>query len=1256
MMQLADYLGVPDAEEEEELSNLEEVPGSCQWLLQLPSFIRWRDEVTEFGLPESERSARGRDPQNSARARATRSRTPRCFWLSGAAGTGKSVLAAHVIRHLAQDRDCSYYFLKHIDKSKQSLGTLLRSLAYQMANRDPSLRRSLLSMQHEEDLTADPNDVRAIWRQLFQKRIFRTESQQRHYWVIDAIDESHACHELFPLLAKIEDKFPLRIFLTSRRSVTLEKQFQKLPIISEQIQVANTLGDIRLLLRANIDSIHFSDQTAVDDLIDTLVIKSNGSFLWAYLILQQLDNSWSDKAIYEAMDQVPEEMDELYRHILDQMSMSGDSNKEIARVILRWTVCAIRPLTIQELQEAIRLDINHTVYRSDKMIEAVCGQLVQVDKQSKVQVVHDTVREFLLNKSLESEFAIDKDQTHADLAEICLRFLGDEDSKGAHVRRPLSASIMEKPLLEYASTNFSEHLVRSPRSPASVNILLPKLESFLATSVLAWIELVARERNLKPLTQTAKNLKRYADQRVELHYQSDDEFKDIRTWAVDLIHLVTVFGRHLVNQPSSIRHLIPALCPRESMLYRKFSNSALGLEVVGVSARTWADRISCTPFHEDYITALACCDKIYAVGLRSGTVVLYYVSTCQEARRFIHGEAVRHLEFATIHDWVTVSGKRTLTLWDFQSATQKWKIDTVHEPLALTFAEDDSLVIAATKGSHTESWYTKDGSASSNTSWYSNGNGSSRHIQPPKNVCISQELNLMAIVYRNQPVVLWNLLPPVRLGTLPKESDVTSLVFNPVRALNLLAIGCFDGEVTVLDLRNYQVKAHAEADASSLAASPDGKILIAGDNSGTIRIFDFETLEPLHLLRSEDEEITSMVFAGSSLRFLEIRRDRLNVWEPSALVRRRDNEDTSSSSEGQTSAFSSAPSQLALVHSLSEEPTITAMVSHHSGDFIFAGRDDGSVLIYSTRRGMAQHVLYSHGNNTPVTMLDWNAMRDLLVSSDSCGKVLVHKTRTIPPRTPTAPRTWSKQKLIDERIGDVVRQILLSLDGKFLLISTLNSDQLWTTTGKQVINHQIEDSGHIKALSQEWATNPNNKRQIFKISNLGIQVIDWTPTAEDTKSGAKSNFQPTINSVPLTPRYRNDPDIHAHGLHFVRFGDQEQWAIYDTNPFTCPLLWTDLSTTMMASANPSSYFAKASAMAETILGKFRAHLIFLDHEGWICSFRLDGGPARAHQRHFFIPPDWQSYNRGLISLITTKGDIAFAKGHEVAIIRGGLNF
>src|SRR5271154_6527568 len=86
---------------------------------------------------------------------------------------------------------------------------------------------------------------------------------------------------------------------------------------------------------------------------------------------------------------------------------------------------------------AIRLHINQRVFKMEDMIEQVCGQLVTVDKQGRVQLVHDTAWDFLLDKSLDSVFAIDKAGTHEHLADICLRYLISEDAKGHPARRPL---------------------------------------------------------------------------------------------------------------------------------------------------------------------------------------------------------------------------------------------------------------------------------------------------------------------------------------------------------------------------------------------------------------------------------------------------------------------------------------------------------------------------------------------------------------------------------------------------------------------------------------------------------------------------------------------------------------------------------------------------------------------------------------------------------------------------------------------------
>jgi hypothetical protein len=73
-------------------------------------------------------------------------------------------------------------------------------------------------------------------------------------------------------------------------------------------------------------------------------------------------------------------------------------------------------------------------------------------------------------------------------------------------------------------------------------------------------------------------------------------------------------------------------------------------------------------------------------------------------------------------------------------------------------------------------------------------------------------------------------------------------------------------------------------------------------------------------------EIKSMVFTGNGLRFLDIGVKEFNVWEPSALVRRKDAD--GSTDEGQTS-FNTVPSQFVQAYTGNDENMITTMISHH---------------------------------------------------------------------------------------------------------------------------------------------------------------------------------------------------------------------------------------------------------------------------------------------------------------------------------------
>jgi WD40 repeat protein len=1233
MRLLADYLDILE-NEEDELSTLTEVDGSCQWLLEKDSFIRWRDSLEFGGRSEPDISSRLRAVSLNNTFRVSPQDPPRIFWLFGPPGSGKSHLSAYVIRQLQDHGCCSYYFLKHTDRSRQSLGGLLRSLAFQMAGRDVALRRSLLSMQQEGSFNAEVNDIRTIWKQLFLQQIFRKGFKEPQYWVIDALDEGIGGQELIKLFEGIPSKLPLNIFITSRHDSHTEKLFKNLPTVMEGIEVEDTLDDIRLFLEDNRDALHVEPAT-VEALIDELIQKSNGSFLWIRLVLQRLETLWNYRAIATAMREVPHDMDELYNRILGEMERRP--NKDLARAILRWTITAARSLTTAELQDAIQHDIQDTVPMMEKMIGDVCGQLVVIERGGKVRLVHDTARDFLLKPDLNSEFAIDKMTAHGQVADVCLRYLIEGDGPQLPRRGRVSNSTSKSALEEYAHLYFSEHVVKGPSADTDAISLVCE---FLDSRVLHWVEYIARRRDLDCLTQTAKNLDAWVDCRSDQSPLSK-EMKVVRGWAVDLIRLVTVFGKHILSDPSCVHTVIPQLSPTGTEIYRRYGAASGAMAVVGLSDRGWADRIFSAPFHDGDTTSTACSERLYAVGLRSGIVVIYDSSTCQESLRLNHRVPIRQLEFSTLHEWILVSGSRKLSLWNYQNGELIWSVDTPSEPMALGFFAEDKVITTATRSNHIMRHSLSDGSVLSETSWHI-GNRATSRAPPPMKVFMSSELNLVGVVYRMQRLCILDLDNLTRPRVFGGQMTVTALAFNP--ALKMMAVAFLDGEICIVNLSTLEKGPAIVADTEHLVVSADGKTLLVGGKTGKIQIYDFEKLTEVYSVSHDDEDIVSLIFSPNGLQILDVRRKEFNVWAPSALYRRKDNDD--SGSQGRTS-YGTALTQFQS-HSGTEASIINAIAPNHTGDYIFCGRADGTVSVCETQRGKNQGTIFAHGS-MGITFMEWSASQELLISCDTSSRIVVHQAQRVQRRTPSGVRfIWQTSKIFERRVEAPIQQTLSSIDGEYLLVSDLYNDHIWTTKGEDATIHQCGQPEPTRTVSQKWATHPRHKRRLYEIESHVVHVAKWS---------RDSTSPPMIETIESRSNERIDFETRDSGVHFIKFGDN-MWAAYDNNPFTRPFIWeAPASANQQASTEATlERFNLVAPEVRYLIGMFRSQLVFFNHDGWVCTIRVDEQTHdKLHTRHFPVPHCWQSLSRHLRATVTPNGDVVIAKSDELAIVKRGLS-
>ncbi|KAL8952405.1 MAG: hypothetical protein Q9222_001682 [Ikaeria aurantiellina] len=1088
MKALTEYLGQGDMPDND-LANLldQRMDGTCQWFTDDTDYNSWRTGAKDAS---------------------------KVLWLTGQPATGKSTIAAYVVKQLYDcNMDCGYFFFRHGDRSKSSVATMLRSFAYQMALTNPRIRSEILSM-HDNGVAIDADDERTIWRSIFLTRIFRTDFHQPYFWIIDALDECTNLNCLLPMLARIDKSIPLRILVTSRPSSVIQTLIlqERLHVLYKTLTVESSYQDIRCVLEANARFLPIDDPTACEALIARILDKANGCFLWATLVLKELEITHSEQQIQEVLDSVPGEMDSLYTRILDTMA-TVPRNQKLAQAILRWTVCAVRPLTVEELKEAIRLDLGEIIPRLERTVESVCGHLIHVDGSSRVQLVHQTVRAYLIQNDLTSDFAVNRVREHSRLAEVCLQYLCSDEMKSSRFRRRGSATRTAKKSVfaDYAAIYFSEHIVRSS---SSSDEQMARLHKFMDTNILSWIEIVALAGDLYFLTQTAKNLKAYMERRAKYRSPLGQEVHTVSSWVSDLIHLVTTFGRSLLISPSSIHFLVPPVCPRNSIIYQQYHEYPRCLEVVGQAELEWDDRLSCITFSECQVLAVACRDARFAIGLSDGRIILYHTSTCQEAGNLLHGtDAVRFLELGSANTFLASGGRRNVVLWDVIAGTKLWEASITQRLLGLGFNESDTLLIGTTVANCTKFWNVDNGHeletllVSDQVEDESDG-----YQRPPSHAEICGELNLLAVGYRQRPINLWDLEDKSFIGQFHKSAPdvypgplLVAMVFNPNPDMNLAAASYQDGDLVVFDPWNQRQHAISEANAHVLAASPDGATLATGDSNGTIQVFDFETLRLLYRSCASDLDVRAIVFASNNVRFFDIRRDHCNVWEPSAIIRQTDSGDGSSEycSEGIMPDVETSEAR-----PWGDDETMTAMVSDGS-DLLFCGKENGSVVVYDTKNGQQLQELYTHTTQTAIIILTWNLEGNILVSADRSSRFQVRKLSRL------ASGLWiAEEPLINQSIGQALRQALISSDGKMILLSAISSDQIWGLDGKQLATRTVAGR-----QSWRWINLPSSPPKLLLVTDGEVQHFDWQtlkcdhlPSTLNTTLGDR-NHPPIANLV-----------------------------------------------------------------------------------------------------------------------------------------------
>lgn len=207
---------------------------------------------------------------------------------------------------------------------------------------------------------------------------------------------------------------PLKFFLTSRPVLSIEVHFSKLVANLPTVRLAGELetnrisSEVELFIRAEIEDMQnelgFDSETAMS-LQDKFSKFENRTYLWLKLIIDLIryDPDLATKdGRRRIFDEIPDSVDEAYSAILNK-----SKDKKLTRKLLAIICVSPRPLTVQEMTIALKIESHHKSVDDingqshefcKRWIRNLCGLFVSII-ENRIYLLHQTAKEFLLSSS-----------------------------------------------------------------------------------------------------------------------------------------------------------------------------------------------------------------------------------------------------------------------------------------------------------------------------------------------------------------------------------------------------------------------------------------------------------------------------------------------------------------------------------------------------------------------------------------------------------------------------------------------------------------------------------------------------------------------------------------------------------------------------------------------------------------------------------------------------------------------------------------
>ncbi|KAK7983177.1 hypothetical protein PG989_010579 [Apiospora arundinis] len=501
--------------QDEKLENT--LPGTAQWLIEHQTFQKWKLQSR-----------------------------PSLLYLHGKAGSGKSHLAARLIRDVdlwCREQNASLAKLenprkyaiayaycgtnmaeaishKNPERTSEAVGgasAILSAILRQLynflpRNQDVALVKDLYTENQSGNLSIE--DVREAIRLIVPKFT-------RAFIVIDGLDECSGFHEtefeklctfISSMASSSAGGNPASVVIFSRPGYSaIEDVLGEASRI--QVDVGANQADIDIFITERTKNLT-SNSSSLQEIKGTLSEDADGMFLWVSLVIDSIKKQRSDNKRKMAAKNMPKGLAGAYSVALDRVMAQEDSVKDVALRTLLWIANSERPLTKAELLEALSIEEGMTVLEpedrvDDQSLVKDCADLV-LFKNGRYSLLHVSLKEYLTNQAPGpsdplAEYWILQLKSQAILAELCITYLSLDTFRTATIKceEDRTTLLDDYPLLAYSAEYWGKHVAKV--ASTEKDRVMPLARGFIKDEqlVFVWAQIINEDTDRNATNSTA---------------------------------------------------------------------------------------------------------------------------------------------------------------------------------------------------------------------------------------------------------------------------------------------------------------------------------------------------------------------------------------------------------------------------------------------------------------------------------------------------------------------------------------------------------------------------------------------------------------------------------------------------------------------------------------------------------------------------------------------------------------------------------